>query len=374
VTGPKGPHGERDWRGLPLVGQLLLYAATDAPLRSDGRRFAWRPHGGDERQFRWALDGGLAPLLHRAAAQCADVLPAAWRNELLGADLTARVRHAGIVDDMLKILDACDRLQTDVALLKGISVSEQFYPQEHLRPMADIDLLVAPAAYPRIENALLACGYRRLEPWALPGHQHGAPLLHVDRGSVIELHTRLFGADSMLSTGGTFGASNVALQSIASVYHDRPVKRLSAELQLAYIASSWFNDMTVSRFQPSFIANLFDAIYLLRRCGRALDWPGLLGWLDNDMARASLRALLTYLPGYGVPAPPPPVLEALASTQRLLGPLQLRLVHKALDRYLIGGRQWDLPIPPPVPGRYSPGHQFRKRILARLQRAAAPES
>jgi hypothetical protein len=373
VTGPKGPHGERDWRGLPLVGQLLLYAATDAPLRSDGRRFAWRPHGGDERQFRWALDGGLAPLLHRAAAQCADVLPATWRDELLGADLTARVRHAGIVDDMLKILDACDRLQTDVALLKGISVSEQLYPQEHLRPMADIDLLVAPAAYPRIENALLACGYRRLEPWAMPGHQHGAPLLHVDRGSVIELHTGLFAADSELDTGDAFGAANVARQSVASIYHDRPVKRLSAELQLAYIAASWFNDLTVSGFQPSFLASLFDAVYLLRRCGNALDWPGLLGWLDNDMARASLHALLSYLPRYGVPAPPL-VLAALAARQRLLGPVQLRLLHKALDRYLIGGRPWDLPIPPPVPGRYSPGHQFRKRILARLQRAAAPES
>lgn len=368
MTGSKGPHGEGDWRGLPLVGQLLLYAATDAPLRSDGRRFAWRPHGGDERQFRWALEGGLAPLLHRAAAQCAGVLPAAWRDELLGAELTARVRHAGIVDDMLRICDACERLQIDVTLLKGISIGEQFYPQEHLRPMADIDVLVAPAAYPRIENALLACGYRRLEPWAVPGHQHGAPLLHVDRGSVIELHTRLFGADSELSTDGSFGAANVALQSVASLYHGRPVKRLSAELQLAYVASSWFNDMAVSRFQPSFIANLFDAIYLLRRCGQALDWPGLLGWLDNDMARASLHALLSYLPRYGVPTPPR-VLEALASRQRLLGPIQLRLIHKALDRYMVGGRQWDLPIPPPVPGRYSPGHQIRKRMLSRLRRS-----
>jgi hypothetical protein len=371
VTGRKGPHGERDSRGLPLLGRLLLYAATDAPLQAGGRGFAWRARAGDERQFRWALEGGLAPLLHRAAAQRADVLPAAWRDELLGADLTARVRHAGIVDDMLRIVDARDRLRIEVTLLKGVSVSEQFYPEEHLRPMADIDVLVAPAAYAQIEDVLLACGYRRLEPWAMPGHQHGAPLLHADRGSVIELHTRLFAAGSQLGTGDAFGAVNVARQSVASAYHGRPVRRLSAELQLAYIAASWFNDLTVSGFQPSFLASLFDAVYLLRRCGNALDWPGLLGWLDNDMARASLHALLSYLPRYGVPAPPP-VLAALAARPRLLGPVQLRLVHKALDRYLIGGRPWDLPIPPPVPGRYSPGHQWRKRILARLQNAAPP--
>ena len=60
---------------------------------------------------------------------------------------------------------------------------------------------------------------------------------------------------------------------------------------------------------------------------------------------------------------------ALASRQRLLGPIQLRLIHKALDRYMVGGRQWDLPIPPPVPGRYSPGHQIRKRMLSRLRRS-----
>ena len=357
---------------LRLIGQLLLYAATDAPLQAGGRRFAWRAHGRDERQFRWALTGGLAPLLHSAAATCAEILPPTWRDELLGADLTARVRHAGIVDDMLKILDARDRLGIEVTLLKGVSVSEQFYPQEHFRPMADIDLLVTPAAYPRIENALLARGYRRLEPWAMHGHQHGAPLLHADRGSVIELHTRLFAADSELGAGDAFGAANVVRQSVASIYHGRPVKRLSVELQLAYVAASWFNDMTVYRFQPSFIASLFDAIYLLRRCGQSLDWPGLLEWLDNEMARASLRALLSYLPRYGVPAPPP-VLEALAA-KRLLGPVQQRLVHQALDRYLIGGRAWDLPIPPPVPGRYSLGHQLRKRILSRLQRAAAPGS
>jgi hypothetical protein len=28
-----------------------------------------------------------------------------------------------------------------------------------------------------------------------------------------------------------------------------------------------------------------------------------------------------------------------------------------------------LPIPPPVPGRYSPGHQIRKRMLSRLRRS-----
>jgi len=160
------------------------------------------------------------------------------------------------------------------------------------------------------------------------------------------------------------------LRSIWSHYHGRPVKRLTPELQLAYIASSWFNDLTRCKVHPSFIASLFDGIYLLAASGRTLNWSGMLEWLDNDMAKASLYAMATYLPRFGVEQPPPAALVQLASTQSLVGPIQLRMIHRMLDRHLIGGRPWDLALPPPVPGRYSLVHQFKKRVLSRLPRRA----
>ncbi|MBA2722331.1 MAG: nucleotidyltransferase family protein [Methylibium sp.] len=353
--------------GLPLVGQLLAYAATGAPLGHDNRQFAWRPEGVNARQFQWAVDGGLGPLLHRATRDCADVVPTAWREALLSADLTARVRHGNLVDSTLEIIEVCAGLQAGATLLKGISVSEEFYPAEHLRPMADIDVLIPAHAYASVEAALLECGYGRLNHPAIDGHHHGAPLRHAARRTIVELHTVLFRSDSPLCERLLFSLPNVLRRSVRSLYHAMPVKRLSHELQLAYIASSWFNDLTQCKVHPSFVASLLDAVYLLSACRQTLQWKKMLEWLDNDMAKASLYTMVTYLPRYGVEPLSPADLALLASAQRLVGPIQLRMIHRMLDRHLIGGRPWNFAFPPPVPGRYSVSQQFRKKILSRLR-------
>lgn len=265
----------------PVVGQLLAHAATGAPL--EGLGGAQGPgDGGVERQLQWVLDGGLGPLLHDALGDAgrAQSTPA-QRSALLSADLTARVRHGRLVDTTLEIVEACGRLGVEVVLLKGISVSEQWYPQEHLRPMADIDVLIPSAGYAAVEAALMERGHERLAFEPGQGQQHGVPLQHRSRGSVIELHTELFGADSPLSAGTLFSAPMAMSWSVPSSYHDQPVRRLSSELQLAYIASSWFNDLADRQIHPSFIASMFDAVYLLSARGRQLDWARLIERLDN---------------------------------------------------------------------------------------------
>jgi hypothetical protein len=353
----------------PLLGQLVAYAANGTPLLGPGASFGWRVAGADARQFQWALDAGLGPLLYRATSNGFDAVPRAWRDALLGADLSARVRHAALVESALEVVAACGSARVRPTLLKGISVSEELYPAEHLRPMGDIDVLVPAASYEHVERALLDRNFRRLDyPEFDAGHHHGTPLCHASRLTVVELHTALFSDDSPLREGSTFAPSNVAAQSTDSRYHGEPVLRLSRELQLVYIASSWFNDLTRLKFQPSFLASLFDAVYLLATARRTLDWNGMLAWLDNPLAKASLYAMLTYLPRYGVEAPAPQTLARLASGQHLVGPLQLKLIHRMLDRHLIAGKPWNHVLPPPVPGRYSPRHQFRKRVLARLRR------
>ena len=84
------------------------------------------------------------------------------------------------------------------------------------------------------------------------------------------------------------------------------------------------------------------------------------------MAAASLMTMLAYVPRFGVPPAPAAVMRELASRQRLIGALQLRLMHFMLDRYLVAGRPWTLPLPPPVPGRYNLRRQWEKRVLRRL--------
>ena len=88
----------------------------------------------------------------------------------------------------------------------------------------------------------------------------------------MELHTLLFDDDSPLRDGTTFSPANVVKHSIDSCYHGRPIKRLSPELQLAYMASSWVNDLWSHNVHPSFIATLLDATYLFGYAESVLRW------------------------------------------------------------------------------------------------------
>ena len=352
-----------------LLIQLLKYAATDSP-----QNFATRAlcslDGVDDRQIRWALDAGLGPLLYRATRDCVDMVPANWRNVLLSADLTARVKHGNFVDTANEVIDVCQEMQIRPTLLKGISISEQRYPVAHLRPMGDIDVLIPSDAYESVESALLHRGYIRQPDYRVPkGDPHGTPLAHPEWHVWVELHTSLFG-DPLRDR--VFGASNVAAQSIVSTFHGRHVYRLTDEFQLLYIASKWYDDLAQHSIHPSGVAPLLDVIYLLKASGKLLDHTRLAVGPGSEMAMASLYVMVAYLARHGLSAESHGLSRVLASNQKLVGPLQLRIIHAALDRYLIGGRYWNLPLPLPVPGRYSVRRQLRKRLRGR--RSISPDA
>lgn len=345
-----------------LLARVLKYAATDSP-----QSFATQTLGSlnqvDERQIRWALDAGLGPLLYRATRDCVDMVPVRWRSVLLSADLTAQVKHGKLVDTASEVIDVCQGMQIRPTLLKGISISEQHYPIAHSRPMGDIDILIPPNAYESVESALLQRGYIRDANSTVPqGAEHGIPLAHPECQVWVELHTSLFG-DPLRDK--VFDPSNVAAHSVVSTFHGRPVYRFTDELQLLYIASKWYDDLAQNSIHPSGIAPLLDVLYLLKASGKSLDHTRLAVGPGSEMAIASLYVMLAYLARHGLGAESHRLSRVLASSQRIVGPLQLKIIHAALDRYLIGGRYWNLRLPLPVPGRYSVRRQFRKRFRAR---------
>jgi hypothetical protein len=143
-------------------------------------------------------------------------------------------------------------------------------------------------------------------------------------------------------------------------------------LQVAYIASSWMADLTRLKVQASFVPSMVDAIYLLRAKGDALDWERLSAGLDNPLGRASTFVTVSYLARRGLASVPAYALSLLRRGRSVAGPVQTLGVHAMLDRYLVAGRRWDLPFPPPVPGRYGIRFQFEKRILRRLRGIRGP--
>jgi hypothetical protein len=143
------------------------------------------------------------------------------------------------------------------------------------------------------------------------------------------------------------------------------VYRLTDELQLLYTASCWIGDLAHYHIEihPSCVPPLLDVLYLLKASGKALNHSRLAVGAGSEMAVASLYAMLAYLARHGLGTESHRLSRVLGSNQKIVGPLQLRIIHAALDRYLIGGRSWNLPLPLPVPGRYSLRHQLRKRLL-----------
>lgn len=345
-----------------LVLELLKCAGASVPTRNN-ERVVSALTGAQEQELRWILDGGLGPTLHFAVRDQLDRIPAAWRDILVSSDITARVRHACAVDTAVEVIDVCQRLGTSATLLKGISTGDQYYPSAHLRPMGDIDVLVSREASEAVESALLGLGYRSdIHHPRNDDMHHLPPLLHPERGIWLELHTGLFPAHDELRQGNLFDVESVASQLRTSCFHQRVVRRLSDELQLAYIASSWMRDLTLSGVSPSFLASLLDLIYLLKKVGTTLDWNRVLQLIDNDNAMASLFVTLTYVRRHGLYPVPNDALSSLRARQRLISRLELLVIHLALDRHLLGGRSWNHPLPLPVPGRYNLRNQLRKRL------------
>jgi hypothetical protein len=229
--------------------------------------------------------------------------------------------------------------------------------------MGDVDLLVPAAHCHAVEASLLDAGYRKLSdhPETLDLH-HGAPLHEPRRDVWVEIHRSLYPEGDEFASPRLFGAAAVMANAVKSTFHGLPVLRLCPELQLAYIASSWMRDITISGMQASFLPSMFDAIYLLQRNGSSFDWQKLERWTDNDLKTASIHVLLSYLASRGMAGVPAPFRNSLAARQALVGPLQLRLIHATLDRHLVGGKPWKYVLPPPVAGRYNARRQWIKRM------------
>ena len=114
------------------------------------------------------------------------------------------------------------------------------------------------------------------------------------------------------------------------------------------------------------------------------------------MAIASLYLMLAYLRKHGLYKPPDTVLSRLASTQNIVGPLEIKMIHAMLDNNLVGGRSftrlfhsariwhtlltpgpsvmkvlslpWNIVFPPSSADRYKLRYQLERipRLLRRL--------
>jgi hypothetical protein len=296
----------------------------------------------DPGQVRWAAETGLGPLLRRITPPESPLTGTEAWPLVLGADLAARVASADQLDAAAEILRACRGRVPPLTLLKGLSLCAREYPEPHLRPMRDLDLLVDLAAVPEVEEILLGLGYVRDAPAdGYRGHHHVAPFVHRRTNVYVEVHHGLFRPDSALGADPIFGPEAIAREQLDTRLRGQPARRLSVELQIVYLAAHWASSRKLLA-GPGGLLPLLDLVYLIER--NDVRWPLVLDWLEGSAAAPSVYALLAYGARRGVLALPYGVLPGLRQRQRAFNRVNLALAFFLIDRCMVAGRPLARPL------------------------------
>jgi hypothetical protein len=287
----------------------------------------------DAATVAWAIKTGLGPLLYRAVRQNARSLANSHWSSLTAADLTARIVIGEHFQAVREIADACRSSLPPLTLLKGISISEQCYPEPHLRLMRDVDLLVAKEALSTVMSALHQLGYRQLSSNAAPydKHHHLEPFFHQEKQVWVEVHHGLFSAGRRASRAHIFSREDLTAQLRPSRFQGTEVYRLSLEMQLVYLATHWAQDFT----RIGGLVALADTIYLLKHAGPGFSWEWILRAVNCSIPATYLYLLLSYLIRYDLVKIAPGVMRELSLSQRSFGRLSLRMIHRMIDDYFV---------------------------------------
>lgn len=204
---------------------LALVGGRQPDLRSDADD--WAAIDAMAAQHR------LQPWLHAQVRRGAIVVPperaAAWQNAYRHAAMGALTAQAALVRTHAALAGA----GVAMAALKGARLAFFDYPEAALRPMRDIDVLVAPEDLPRAVATLAEAGFavpadREAEiARALGGDKHLAPIAVPGCDRWLELHHRIAEPGlPCIATGAILGQARPATIGGRSVPFPAPAHML----------------------------------------------------------------------------------------------------------------------------------------------------
>ncbi len=137
----------------------------------------------------------MAPLLYFNLRACGAEIPSHARDSLAGLALRHRLAADARGRVLGELLRSCEKAGIRVALLKGAALATLAYPRPELRPMRDVDLLVAPEQAARLKELTGELGFQPVpEPDFLASDKH-FPSLALRKGGftlTLEIHTQLY--------------------------------------------------------------------------------------------------------------------------------------------------------------------------------------
>jgi len=289
------------------VGTLLRAAACvdrdagalEALRRACGAQTDW------DKAIREAEQHGVAPWLEeRVTAAGADIPQAAHRKLKLLAH-----RHAMANDirarALAEILRQYEARGIEVLVLKGAALAHIVYERPGLRPMCDIDLLVAPGQLTPALQTLEALDYRESETQELlRGHHHLPTQCRTFEGLrvSIEIHHDAIAPDNI----GSIRLDTLSGPPRPFRFDDTPARALGHVDMLRHLCRHALQPRETIK-----IGSVLDILLYAARYGEEIDWPRLRRDFPEVMTSLALFGHLLRWPAalemyLHAPAPPAP--------------------------------------------------------------------
>lgn len=274
------------------VEQLLRASACvelDAGA-ADAIRKACRAHNDWDRVIHQAELHGIAPSLHRSIGKAGAEVPQEYRKKLKALTLrhvdSSRIRTRALQE----IQKQLDKHGIDVLVLKGAALAHLIYENPGLRPMSDIDLLVAPEKLVRASEVVSGVGYKVTEGAnLLPDHHHLPTMSRNIEGLrvSIEIHhdalTRdNFGSirlDSLSGPAREFTIDGTSMRTLGHIdmlrhlcrhaLEPRESMKIGSALDIMMYTSRYADDIDWPRLAREFP----EVITMLRLLGFLIPWP-----------------------------------------------------------------------------------------------------
>jgi hypothetical protein len=292
----------------------------------------------DDAAFERTLAGGAGAILSQVTAGAANSGQSTRTSDVQSADLTMRVLTAVILETVEEIIDTSRHAGIDLMLLKGCASALLYYPEPHLRTMADVDMLVPEHHHAALESQLHGRGFERRSPRSLAfydHHHHTMPFWHPARNVWIEVHTRPYPPISPLANARQFSYDAVTTRPASVVVGAQTVRVMNHERQLVYVATRWAEMINAERG----VFPLLDAALLLRSQSDHLDWDEVCRMSDDPWAAGALVLMLTYLDHWRLAQVPGAVLSRLANRDGVTNSIVRSLLHRLVTTYIMEGRK-----------------------------------
>jgi hypothetical protein len=280
-----------------------------------------------------ALQLGLGPILAYVIGDVKNQR-AAHADQILAADLTARVLTDEKFAAITKMLSAAEATGCRMVLLKGAATALRYYPSPHLRTMGDVDVLVPIESHAAFEARLLDSGF--LRPATAPGmfdgrHHHGVPLWHPEHDVWVDVHRTLHPRQHPLGKSWASSLETLTTEVTPIAVRGHTAYVMSHELQLVYTSARWLESFDSDRG----VHPILDVALLLRRTFDVLDWDRVLSFVEGSWTATAVRVVLLYVSRKEIATVPRYVLNTLARFDRHANWLSIGLLHRLITSHIM---------------------------------------